>query len=103
MNVSGYAEGISFYDDMDSNLFDCVDGSNPKQNHLINRVIVSHKYPSPVNSSEPILVRISTYMSEKQFWFMIGDVSVDCVGMFIAVITSMGTKIIFYRCLHCCP
>ena len=82
LNVSGYANAISFYDEMDSNLFRCVDQSNPEMDQLINSVTVSHQYPFTVNSSDSISVRISTYMAEKQFWFMIGDVSVECTGLF---------------------
>ena len=81
LSVSGYAEGISFYGDTDSNLFRCVDDSNPEMDQLINSVIVSHQYPSTVNSSEPIAVRISTYMAQKQFWFMIGSITVECRGL----------------------
>ena len=97
LNLSGYADAISFYDEMDSNLFDCVDGSNRQQNQLINSVIVSHEYPVTVNSSDSILVRISSYMAQKQFWFMIGGVNVECTGWLSIYLTPVVNADIIFR------
>lgn len=66
-------DGISFYPQNTSNMLDCDD------NQMANSVNVSYTYSSKVNSTDPILVHIHNVLRKSQYWFMVGNVEVECI------------------------
>ena len=77
-NTSSYKDigGVSFSKQNESNMLPCED---PDGNaHVINIVDVSYTYSSIINSTDPVLVDIFTILKKHQFWFMIGNVEVEC-------------------------
>ena len=75
----------------DSNIFQCLDTT--ASNNLdtgsgynaynVNAITVSYEYTSKVDSTDSILVQISNFVDNHNYWFMIGDLQVRCLGMFV--------------------
>ena len=88
-DASTYDDGYSFSAESDSNMFECLDtdidntytDSTPNTEYNINVITVSYEYTSKVDSTDSILVKISNFVDNHNYWFMIGNVSVRCLGM----------------------
>ena len=86
-NASNYG-GSSFSNESDSNIFRCLDTDSSNNlddggnysSYDVNAIDVSYEYTSEVDSTDSILVQISNYLDSHNYWFMIGDVSVRCLG-----------------------
>ena len=84
-NASDYG-GASFSRESDSNMFTCnaTTGSNyagSDESKIINSYNVSYEYSSKVDRNESILVQISNYLDNHNYWFMIGNVEIECEGL----------------------
>ena len=84
--------GSSFSSESDSNLFRCLDtdsdnnldGDGTYSSYDVNAITVSYTYDtSKVNSTDSILVQISNYLDNHNYWFMIGDIEIRCLGMLL--------------------
>ena len=86
-DASGYG-GSYFSRESDSNIFQCLDtnrnnnldGEGSYNEYNINEITVSYEYTSKVDSTDSILVQISNFVDNHNYWFMIGKVSVRCLG-----------------------
>ena len=87
--------GSSFSNESDSNLFRCLDTTSSNNldeitgsgynSYNVNAITVSYEYSSKVNSNDSILVQISNYLDNHNYWFMIGDVEIRCLSMFLTL------------------
>ena len=84
MDTDSYTAEISdastFSNVSGSNSFSCVD--NDPAEHVMNAVNVSWTYPNTVNSTDSVLVHFRSTVGQKQFWFMIGNIEIWCLGLF---------------------
>ena len=83
LDVSSYEQGSSFNGASDSNTFECVNMTKTDNGteHNINEITVTYEYPWKVNSTERILVHISSFLGDHNYWFMVGDVQIRCLGL----------------------
>ena len=90
-NASTYTDGYSFSAKNDSNIFECLDtsGGNTYTDNItnteynVNAITVSYEYTLKVDSTDSILVQISNYLDNHNYWFMISDVEIRCLSMFL--------------------
>ena len=94
-DASGYG-GSSFAKVDGSSSFKCnasIGSDKNGETHNINSYTVSYEYSSRVDRNESVLVQISNFLDNHNYWFMIGNVEIDCEGLcqlfFFCIILSV--------------
>ena len=93
-NASLYG-GSNFDKVSDSNMFGCNTTTNSNragssESESINAITISYEYnASKVNSTDSILVHIYNFLDNHNYWFMIGDVQIRCLGMLFDLFSSL--------------
>ena len=97
-DASTYDDGYSFPAESNSNIFECLDtsrsntytDSTENTEYNVNAITVSYEYTSKVDSTDSILVQISNFVDNHNYWFMIGKVSVRCLGaLYLSLIIAI--------------
>ena len=95
MNVTDYADYLNDpvnFNASAAGMFPCDVNANS--------VTVSYTYSSTVSSSDAILIWIYNNLEQNDFWFMLGNFEVRCLGLYfeqncIEIIATMGHAICF--------
>ena len=87
-NASDY-DGSTFSIQSNSSIFQCLDtdkddnldNNGNYSEYNINTIDVSYEFTANVNSTDSILIQISNYLVNHNYWFMIGNVEIECKGL----------------------
>ena len=88
MNDSGVSGASSFYTESDSAMFDCIDYFDGSSDAEVVAVNVSYQFTSTVNRTDGALVHFYQMMNQKEFWFMITDVEIRCLGPSVCLLSA---------------